>query len=165
LRVPPGGNALEVLGALEDKLGAWGGHERAAGFTVNEDLWEELCVSLEERLGRLVTVREPLNALACSPSEHTEESLCEIGRLGPFGNGNPRPLFFTPKEDPLELVPLGRDGKHYRIRSGGGEFLAFNAAGSENELHSAVGWIYRPRVNYWRGKTRVDLLLENVVVP
>jgi hypothetical protein len=28
-----------------------------------------------------------------------------------------------------------------------------------------VGWIYRPRVNYWRGRAKVDMLLENVVVP
>ncbi|MGC9372523.1 MAG: single-stranded-DNA-specific exonuclease RecJ [Thermovirgaceae bacterium] len=165
LRVPPGGNALEVLGAVKDMLGAWGGHERAAGFTVEDNLWEELCTSLEDRLSRIVTVQEPVNVLACSPSEHTEESLGEIGCLGPFGNGNPRPLFFAPKGETLELLPLGKDGIHYRIRSGDGEYLAFNAAGSEDELRRAVGWIYRPRVNYWRGRTKVDMLLENVVVP
>ncbi|MFP4481549.1 MAG: single-stranded-DNA-specific exonuclease RecJ [Thermovirgaceae bacterium] len=165
LRVPPGGNALEVLGSVEDKLGAWGGHERAAGFTVEDNLWEELCSSLEDQLGRIVSVREPLNVLACSPLDHTEGSLEEIGRLGPFGNGNPRPLFYAQKEEPVEFLPLGKDGRHYRIRSKAGDFLAFNAAGAEDELCGAVGWIYRPRVNYWRGRTKVDMLLENVVVP
>jgi single-stranded-DNA-specific exonuclease len=112
-----------------------------------------------------VVVQEPISVLACSPSEHTEESLVEIGSLGPFGNGNPRPLFFTPKGETLDLLPLGKEGKHYRIRSGDQEILAFNAAGLEDELRRAVGWIYRPRVNYWHGRTKVDMLLENVVVP
>lgn len=165
LRVPPGGNALEVLGAVEDMLGAWGGHERAAGFTVEKNLWGELCTSLEDHLSRIVVVQEPISVLACSPSEHTEESLVEIGSLGPFGNGNPRPLFFTPKGETLDLLPLGKEGKHYLIRSGDQEILAFNAAGLEDELRRAVGWIYRPRVNYWHGRTKVDMLLENVVVP
>lgn len=165
LRVPPGGNALEVLGSLEDKLGAWGGHARAAGFTVGEDLWEDLCASLEERLGEIVAVQEPLNVLSCRPSEHTRNSIEEIGRLGPFGNGNPKPFFFAPKEGPARFLSLGRDGKHLRIRSGEDEFLAFNAAGREDLLQGAVGWIYRPRMNYWRGQSRVDMLLENVVVP
>jgi len=165
LRVPPGGNALEVLGSLEDKLDAWGGHEKAAGFTVGEKFWEDLCRSLQQSLSEIETAQEPLRALACPPSNHSRESLWEMSRLGPFGTGNPRPVYFFPREEPLKLLPLGREGRHLRVLSGEVEFLAFNAAGIEEEFRRAVGFIYRPRMNYWRGQTRVDMLLENVVVP
>jgi len=84
--------------------------------------------------------------------------------LGPFGAENPHPLFFAPSRGVVEIAPLGRDGKHVKVRAGGCEFLAFGGAAQSDSIRNSPGWTFRPRINNWKGKDRVDFIMDSIAL-
>jgi single-stranded-DNA-specific exonuclease len=77
-----------------------GGHAMAAGVTVQRDRIGDLRAFLEARLAPAVRAAEPDTLLeidgALSGSGATTALIEEIERAGPFGNGNPPPVFALP---------------------------------------------------------------------
>jgi single-stranded-DNA-specific exonuclease len=114
---------FDVVSALEncrDLLTSFGGHARAAGFTVprqNLAQLEERLVSLAaDRLGHLDLRRElavdaelPLSALA-------GETFNAIQKLSPFGRGNPQPTFLTRRVEVIECRNFGKQGAWLRLK-------------------------------------------------
>ncbi|MFA0888911.1 MAG: DHH family phosphoesterase [Synergistales bacterium] len=165
LRVPKGGNAVSVLERLSPTLQEWGGHRLAAGFSVSRQQWPVVRDSLESLLAELESPKEEIiDVLDLHPAKLSLECLEEIERLGPFGIGNPGPLFYVPCEEADRLVPLGKTGQHLRIAFGDVSIVAFRSAELLRSTGSVKGWIYRARKSFWRGRLRVELLLEKPVL-
>jgi len=163
LRVPEGGDAMKVLDPISPLLDAWGGHQYAAGFSVARDKWDDVSTYLEDALSAM-EVEEPfLTALDFPPGEISMKSWKEVVSLGPFGNGNPAPLFFVSRTGGEKLLPLGKDGRHLQIESGSERLLAFDGERSRNEISSSSGWLYRPRLDYWRGRERLQFIVDYIV--
>lgn len=163
LRVPKGSDALQVLTEVAPYLEAWGGHKFAAGFSVDAKYWDKLKDIMTGILKDIEPVSEELEVLELSPSSLTLDEVRQIKKLGPFGVTNPAPLFFAKREEPLTLFPLGREGKHFRIKSGRDSYIAFNGAPYKDIIINSYGWIYKPKINYWQGNVKLDMLLEHVV--
>jgi single-stranded-DNA-specific exonuclease len=93
------------------------------------------------------------------PASVTDDLLDLLGRLGPFGQGVPQPLFET---GPL-VVREARTVKerHLRLKLWGeNRFLvgiAFNAGLDRPPLGAKVDMLYRVKQNVWQGQRRVDL--------
>ena len=76
-----------------------GGHDMAAGFSIEERQIDALQAFLAERMARiwpdrLQMVREVSAVLSCAGVQ--PEIADRLERLGPFGNGNPEPRFVLP---------------------------------------------------------------------
>ncbi|MGE0119710.1 MAG: single-stranded-DNA-specific exonuclease RecJ [Dongiaceae bacterium] len=149
-----------------------GGHAMAAGFTVAQDRVAALAEFLGERLaaagGAIVPVLEIDGALAAAAA--TAELARLVGRLGPFGSGNPEPRFA------ITDLRVGRgevvgDG-HVRavLADAGGtrlKAIAFRSAGDPlgqallrgggAPLHLA-GTL---RVDSWQDRSEVQLIIED----
>lgn len=108
LRVPEGGDAMKVLDPISSLLDAWGGHQYAAGFSVARDNWPDVSKYLEETLSSMELEEPPVTALEISPDEIALDSWKEVSALGPFGNGNPAPLFFVARTGGGENAPPGK---------------------------------------------------------
>jgi len=115
-----------------------GGHAMAAGVTLASERLGEWRAFLEERLGEAVgkaradaglAVDAALTANAATPAlAHRLEA------AGPFGSGNPEPVFALPRHRLAEVMPVGAGGHHLRLRAIAGdgqavEGIAFRAAG------------------------------------
>ncbi len=164
LRVPQGVDALKVLEPLAPHLLSWGGHRFAAGFSVSRSEWVHVRDLMEDILLSASPSQETVQAIVFPPEMLTSEEVRSMRSLGPFGAGNPHPLFFAPAGGSLEIRPLGRDGRHVKVVSGGGEFLAFGGAVLSESIRNSRGWTFRPRINKWRGQSRVDLIMESIAV-
>ena len=164
LRVPEGGDAMKVLDPISSLLDAWGGHQYAAGFSVARDNWPDVSRYLEEALSSMELEEPPVTALEISPGEIVLDSWKEVSALGPFGNGNPAPLFFIARTGGEKMLPLGRDGRHLQIETGGARLLAFDGKSSMDAMTSSGGWVYRPRLDYWQGRERLQYVVDYVVV-
>lgn len=164
LRVPEGGDAMKVLDPISSLLDAWGGHQYAAGFSVGRDNWPDVSRYLEETLSSMELEEPPVTALEISPGEIVLDSWKEVSALGPFGNGNPAPLFFIARTGGEKMLPLGRDGRHLQIETGGARLLAFDGKSSMDAMTSSGGWVYRPRLDYWQGRERLQYVVDYVVV-
>ncbi|MCF7934931.1 MAG: DHH family phosphoesterase [Synergistales bacterium] len=165
LRVPPGGNALDVLEPLDPQLEAWGGHHAAAGFSVLPEHWEEVAERLEAELGAIVPEERGVEVLAVPPGEIQFEEVADLERLGPFGMGNSPPRFYVDACGTPELRTLGKGERHAAVRCGAAELLAFNGKKALEGIADIRGWVYRPRLSAFRGSVERQFVLEGVVVP
>ncbi len=164
LRVPEGGDAMEILNPIASRLDAWGGHRFAAGFSVSRNNWDGVALYLEKSLAA-VEVEEPLlDALERLPGDITLKEWKELQLLGPFGNGNPSPLFYAPADGAWGLLPLGKTGRHVQIEMDGSRILAFDGEKLREWFDKARGILYRPRIDTWRGVERLQYLVEYIVV-
>jgi single-stranded-DNA-specific exonuclease len=164
LRVPAGANAVGILSSISERLEAWGGHRYAAGFSVLSDRWQEVESRLEELLSNVQIEDEIVKAIALPPVQIRLPDWRAVSELGPFGNDNPCPHFYKAKDDSDEVVPLGKDGKHCSVVVDKERLLAFNAAAELKDISGIKGWIYHPRIDYWRNEERIQFVLDYAVV-
>jgi single-stranded-DNA-specific exonuclease len=99
-------------------LHSFGGHPGAAGFSLDPERIPELRAALSRAIARQVeTIPEPLlpiDAYAELP-DLTLDLVSEIGRLAPFGRGNP-PLTLAVRDlHLLSEATIGRNGEHRRL--------------------------------------------------
>jgi single-stranded-DNA-specific exonuclease len=96
-----------------------GGHAMAAGVTLHKERLGEFRAFLEERLAAPVSaarasarlaVDAALTAGAASP-----DLVRRLDAAGPFGSGNPEPLFVLPRHRLADVMPVGPD--HLRARA------------------------------------------------
>jgi single-stranded-DNA-specific exonuclease len=99
------------------------------------------------------------------PEIGTLAVLEQIEALGPYGMDYPLPLF----QGRFELgahKPMG-DGSHVRISLHRGQerydAVWFNAAERMDSLPRSALVLYRLSRNTWRGRTRVDIHIEDVM--
>jgi len=170
-RSVPGFNLHAALAACGEFLLSHGGHAAAAGLKIEEhqlgNFRAAFCdvaaggISLEERSADLlIDVEAPLSAF-------TLQTVQQIERLAPFGQGNARPLLCTTGatlDGPPK--PLGASGHHLAMRlSQHGVTLravAFGSGDRADELAALDGPLdvaFRPVINNFRGRQSVELHL------
>ncbi|MDR0649793.1 MAG: DHH family phosphoesterase [Synergistaceae bacterium] len=164
LRVPVGVDAEAILSTLSSDLASWGGHRMAAGFSVEAGKWEEVRDKLEALLSDAKAEDEKEDILYWSPAELDITAWKDAERLGPFGVGNPHPRLFCANKGRINAEPLGRKGNHIRVFVEGRELLGFSGEHLLYSDFSPSGWVYKPRVNFWRCSESLQLVLEKVVV-
>ena len=167
LRVPEGGDAVGILRKISDKLDAWGGHKFAAGFSVKYETWPEVRDELEQLLEDIeITPEAAIPVIEIAPSEIKIADWRAVSELGPFGNNNPAPKFYIDKDFArCEVFSMGKDNNHSFIRIKNSRLLAFNTFASELvEIFSDVqGWIYHPRLDYWKNEEQLQFILDFAV--
>jgi single-stranded-DNA-specific exonuclease len=119
----------------EGILDTGGGHAMAAGFTIRRtrlaDLAQFLSSQIEPQRSKIAVASELLADALVSASGATVKLLDEIDRGGPYGAGNPEPLFLMPDMMVVYAAIVG--SKHIRLRVVGRDgqgvgAIAFRAA-------------------------------------
>lgn len=112
-----GFSLFDALTACADLLQNYGGHELAAGLTLEHERVEEL----RRRLNAYAAARFPLMPVPelrldfkLRPSQIDVEKLQLIAALEPFGAGNPSPVFQLSDMRLENIVPVG-NGRHLRL--------------------------------------------------
>ncbi len=119
----------------EGILDAGGGHAMAAGFSIRRNRLAEFGDFLGSRIDAAPAITPELQLDAMISTAGANLALLdEIQRVGPFGAGNPEPLFLLP--DMLLVYAAVAGGEHVRIRAVGRDgqgigAIAFRAAKAE----------------------------------
>jgi len=156
--------------ACQDLFVRFGGHSRAAGFTLPHDKLPQL----KERLTAIA--EEDLGAQALEPALEidAEVKLAELGgdlarwlsTLEPFGPGNPQPLFLSRGLNVLEARCVGSEAQHLRLRlrqDSGEEWpaVAFNQAGRWVPRTAYLDLVYSVALDHWRGTEALTLRVQD----
>lgn len=149
-----------------------GGHAMAAGLTLSRERLGDLRAYLEEKLaapvaaarfGAGVTIDAAVSAAAATPA-----LVKSIELAGPFGSGNPEPMFALPRHRLTDVFPVGVDHLRLRATAGDGqsiEAIAFRAAGKPlgEALKRAKGGLVHLAgslsINRYGGRERIQLRL------
>jgi single-stranded-DNA-specific exonuclease len=143
----------------------YGGHARAAGFTMPTEKLPEL----EQELAALakdwlsgVELRPHLDidALVTLP-ELGGDAYQETQLLAPFGIGNPVPTFMSRGVEVLERRTMGSSGEHLRmkLRQGGTVWdgVAFRLGNHTAELAPRIDAVYNVEADNWGGRKQLRL--------
>jgi single-stranded-DNA-specific exonuclease len=154
-----------------------GGHAMAAGVTLRRDQLGGFQAFLEETLAEPVAraradaslaIDGLLTASACTPA-----LIEEIERAGPYGSGNPEPIFVLPEHRIADIQPFGGDHLRLRVQAGDGarlEVAAFRAAQTPlgaglakargERAHLACSFT----LDHWGGRTKVSARLVDAAI-
>jgi single-stranded-DNA-specific exonuclease len=169
-----------VIAAVEGGLIArGGGHAMAAGVTLKPGQIGPFRAHLAQTLGEAVAAARARTALAVDAAlaarGASPELVRDIERAGPFGAGNPQPVFVFPAHR-ARFAEIAGTGGHVRftLASEDGarlKAIAFRAASSEigrtllaspdTPLHVA-GTL---SIDHWQGRETVQLRVVDVAVP
>lgn len=147
-----------------------GGHVMAAGLTVTRDKLGALRAYLEEHLHEAVEAARAADHLAIdgaiTAGAATGELWSLIERAGPFGAGNPEPVFALAAHSVAYADPVGAAHVRMRLRAGDGRQIgavAFRALGrplgdallaARGQPMHVAGTLAR---DSWNGQERIEL--------
>ncbi len=161
------------LGACADHLERFGGHRAAAGLSIRPERIEAFAAAFAEHadgaledddLRSVTTVDAVL-----PPGTRLSLDLCaELGRLAPFGLGNPEPVLLAEACELGDLASLG-EGKHlrFRVRRGdrdAGSAIAFGLGAQLDRYRRAGRYdvAFRLQENHWNGTVAPQLVVRRV---
>jgi single-stranded-DNA-specific exonuclease len=161
-----------ALAACSGHLDRFGGHRAAAGLSIAEDrleaFAEDFATHADEHLdpGDLFEVVQ-IDAVV-SARDLTLELAEELGRLAPFGLGNPEPTLLVPATEAVGPATVG-DGKHlrFRVRQHGrdaGSAIAFGQGTQLDRLRAAGRFdvAFRLKENHWNGTVAPQLVVRRL---
>jgi len=168
-----GFHVTKALEACDDLLLRYGGHARAAGFTLANDnlpaFYERLRAYAQDHLDETTLRPKYMVDAIVTLSEITARTVEDLARLAPFGEGNPDPALATLGLEILELRAIGQEGKHLRLRlrePGGRPISAVAFRMGRLAAHYKVGQqvdiIHRPTLNEWNGERVLELLVSAI---
>lgn len=119
-----GFSLMDALSACGDLLTEYGGHELAAGLSIERSKIDEFRKQLNEYAAPLLIKSDdafPIE-IECEASfaDLDEKGIDEMLRLEPFGLSNPQPVLVMKNVELRDIVPLSQ-GKHIRFRAVGTE--------------------------------------------
>jgi len=152
-----------------------GGHAMAAGVTLARDRLDDFRAFLNEALEAAVEAARLDDALIVDATLAGRgvclELLRRVEQAGPFGQGNPEPMFALPEQRVAFAQAVGADHVRARLRSRDGatvDAIAFRAAhsplgdallsGDGAQLHVAA----RLACNVFRGVERVETRIVDI---
>jgi single-stranded-DNA-specific exonuclease len=155
-----------------------GGHAMAAGITISRDRLGDFRAFMEERLSEVVERTRADEALlidAALTAGGARPDLVElVEQAGPFGSGNPEPIFAFPAHRVVEAAQVGNGHVRVRARSGDGAMLsaiAFRCAdeplgrgllAARGEALHLAGCL---SIDRWGGGERVQLRILDAAKP
>ena len=159
-----------ALDKCTDLLIRYGGHAKAAGFTVSNDHLNTLADRLRslaaEQLADVPLAAELSVDVEIELSHMSWELQRKLARLEPCGYANPHPLFLSRNVRVRGQRAVGREGRHLKLRlSDGGttwDAIAFRQGEWAGKLPNRVDVVYRLEVNEWRDRRSLQLNVQDV---
>ncbi len=171
-------NIYEALLCGSELMCKFGGHEMAAGFTVAVNNIEKLLELTGKDVARQRSETRyflPKSIDCYLPQEMlTVETAERVESMGPFGVGNPMPVFITDGFKFVRSNAVGETKKHLKFRFAGNpeclnggiaEGIAFNTAVYNKMVNSIEGCacVYSLGVNEWQGVRSVSLNVIDII--
>ena len=160
----PAVNLVELFTAADAFIEQWGGHPGAVGLSLEK----ENLVPLEEFLNQHLRAKFPeglpeavLNISAILQSHQiTEKLLDDVDLLGPFGQGNDKPVFVIPNivfHTPPES--FGREYQHIRFKVGTLPVIGWNFDARVFSCNVPLDLAVQFSWNYWQSHRSLQAIL------
>lgn len=165
-----GFSLFEMLTELSDCLLKFGGHTKAAGFTLETERIQEFTEAVKDyaRRTKPLMPRDAVTAeMSLSAEELTVENIESLEYFQPFGEGNPSPVFHIANAEIKSLKSL-KEGKYvaFNIALGGREFKVVNFSSGYDSFGyregERVDLLVTAEINEYNGSRSVNLKLADI---
>ncbi len=172
-RAPQGMDLFAAMSRCSEVFVRFGGHARAAGFTVEARRLDEMRERLAEAVRELRQEPLPRPVDFELPLGRVDSALVrELQRLEPVGEGNPRPLFLAREVHFEKVRQVGHEGAHASFLACQGEIclkgIAFRHGQHAEELASgdlSFDVLYTVEEDTWNGQSRPQVVIEAILEP
>jgi single-stranded-DNA-specific exonuclease len=162
-----------ALGACSAHLARFGGHRAAAGLSIDPAQIGAFAEAFAAQADAALTESDltpPTKVDAVVVGEELTLDLCEeLGRLAPFGLGNPGVTLLLPSSE-LGDVATTADGKHLRFRvrhrdRPAGSAIGFGLGRHLDRARREVRYdvVFRLQENRWNGTVAPQLVVRDLV--
>ena len=166
-----GFNLFASLTTLSSLLESYGGHELAAGFTINRSNIPEFRRQICQLAADFYTDDTPRTSLdidCAIPAELlTISNLDSLSVLEPCGNCCPKPTLMM-KNLTIERITMVGGGRHMRLRLRNGRFglnaiyFSANPTAVPIQTGDLVDVAFTPQVNEFRGERSVQMNVQDI---
>jgi single-stranded-DNA-specific exonuclease len=166
-----GVHLFESLNAMSDLFVRFGGHEMAAGLTIEQAKMPEF----RQRFMEYLKSNAPKDAfvpradydMTLSPERLSLKLAEAIRRMAPFGTGNPSPIFRVEGVSPKNPVTMGNENRHLRFTLSRGRdvlgCVAFGMGDRQEALTDITAELLCSlEVNDFRGAKKEQLVIKNI---
>ncbi len=170
-RSTAGINIYQALDHCRQYLLQYGGHSRAAGFSIAAENIGSFRHAISRYIDEHMPSKEVLSDIVLeseiSLPEINEQLIREISALQPFGSGNPKP-FFCSRGRVISYRLVGKNCNHLKMTLGSGnsqlDAIGFNLGEYEKqtETNNIIDFIFWPEQNHYNGQTFVQLKLKDI---
>ncbi len=172
-RAPEGLDLFEAMSLCSDVFMRFGGHARAAGFTVEASRLDEMRRRLAEAVRQLRQQAVPRAVDFELPLARVTLPLVrELQRLEPVGEANPKPLFLARGVRFEKVRPVGVGGVHVAAMACQEDVclkgIAFRHGQHASELGSGdlcYDVLYTLEEDTWNGQAQPQMVIEAVLAP
>ena len=147
----------------------FGGHARAAGFSIKIEFLPSLLDDIRKRTAWSALTTPALPALHADAEVKLEDLTIStwnfVSSMEPFGEGNRQPVLVTYGAVPLDVRTVGVGGKHLKIsfEANGRRIDSIGFGLGDRPLGSgSVDIAFQLRSEIWQGKTRHQLGLKDI---
>ncbi|MEC9073093.1 MAG: single-stranded-DNA-specific exonuclease RecJ, partial [Myxococcota bacterium] len=161
---------VEHLEQISEMFLSYGGHDHAAGVSLQEERFQEF-VSAFERLATDTLTEEHLRPRLRTDMEVPVASVSmdlveTLTHLAPYGQGNPEPSLVARGVRVLSHRAVGQDQSHLKLvlEAGGRRLdaIAFGMADRSHWLSAPVDLVYIPEINEYRGNRTLQLRIKAI---
>jgi single-stranded-DNA-specific exonuclease len=160
-------NLMDALESCADLLKNYGGHNRAAGFSVassNLEPFRQRMIDLATEKLKGLDLRPHINIDAeADLSIFTADMYQKILQLAPFGVGNPLPTFLSRRVEVQEQRLCGTQNEHLKLKlsqSGATwDAMGFDLGRYSKEISRYMDMVYTVELNRWNGQETMRLNL------
>ena len=154
-----------------------GGHAMAAGITILESKVSEFLVWLENKISKTVDDLRADKSITIdgmiSASGATKDLVDLIDQAGPFGSGNPTPIFALPSHRLVDVREVGNGHLSMTLMNSDGtriKAIAFRSVGTAlgdfltGNLGQTIHVAGNLNLNYWNGSVSTQLRVVDAAI-
>ena len=165
-------NIFDLLSKVSKYFTKFGGHAGAAGLSIKKEnislFINDLKKVSRETLSKSDFVNTKQADLEVKLSDFSLKEVNNIYTLGPFGEGNPEPMFVAKNLTINKIERLGSSGKHIKITVTDNmktfSLVCFNMGEYEKflTLGNSIDILFQVGINTWRNKSSIQFLIEDI---
>jgi single-stranded-DNA-specific exonuclease len=164
-----GVSLVEALARMADILTKFGGHDMAAGVTLPRknvrsffERFDAIVGELKSRSDKPATIDYDGESAI---SDFDDAYFAHMGKLGPFGCGNPEPVFRINRLSPLWVKPAAEKHSRGCLKDPAGYSVGFIAFGRDvSSLPEAPSWdvLAKPSINTFHGESKLQIQIVDI---
>ncbi len=167
-------NLMSAVEKIHASLSRYGGHAAACGFSIEgkENLGrfiDDMVLAANEALAGMELKREVAVEAEIDFSQVDENLVEIIERFAPFGEENDRPKLLCRSVTVVDIINMGLDGRHLKLRVKNGQAgvksaLGFGQSGRWPDLRigDKIDLVFYPEINEFNGKREVQLKIVDL---
>ncbi len=164
-----GFNLFENLIKLEHFLIKFGGHNQAAGVTLNADMIENFDKSINALADEILTENNFQRVIEIDSKMNLKdinfETIKTLSKFEPFGIGNKKPLFCLTNHKLSNYRYIGKTKKHFKSElSSDIEMIGFNKIEIINtiNLNLPIDLVFELDMNSFNNKNKIQMLIRDI---